>query len=166
MSRIWIVVVVVALAGCFLSQDLGSLEGRITAEDCLEGETFCVDVCADLLVDEVKESEFDGIVIPGGYAPDKLRRYPKILELVRQFDRKKKLVAFICHAGWVPISANILKGRQATSFFAIRDDMENAGVIWEDYPVVIDGNLVSSRTPQDLGHFCQAILKVLNASST
>jgi protease I len=117
----------------------------------------------DMLVDEVKEADFSGIVIPGGYAPDKLRRYPKVLELVRQFDKKKKLVAFICHAGWVPISAKILKGRQATSFFAIRDDMVNAGVVWEDSPAVIDGNLVSSRTPQDLGPFCQAILKVLRA---
>lgn len=117
----------------------------------------------DLLVDEAKEADFDGIMIPGGYAPDKLRRYPIVLELVKQFDRKKKLVAFICHAGWVPISANILKGRRTTSFFAIRDDMENAGVVWEDSPVVIDGNLVSSRAPQDLGHFCKAILKVLRA---
>src|SRR3989337_2932430 len=114
----------------------------------------------DILIEDAKEADFAGIVIPGGYAPDKLRRYPKVLELVKQFDTKKKLVAFICHAGWVPISAKILKGRKATSFFAIRDDMENAGVVWEDSPAVIDGNLVSSRTPQDLGPFSQGILKV------
>ncbi|MBI2020506.1 type 1 glutamine amidotransferase [Candidatus Daviesbacteria bacterium] len=115
----------------------------------------------DVIVDQVKESDFDGIVIPGGYAPDRLRRIQKVLDLVREFDKHKKLVAFICHAGWVPISAKILKGRKATSFFAIKDDMENAGVFWEDSPVVIDDNLVSSRKPEDLGDFCKAILRVL-----
>lgn len=115
----------------------------------------------DITIEEVNEADFDGVVIPGGFAPDKLRRYPKVLELVKNFDKKKKLVAFICHAGWVPISAKILKGRKATSFSAIKDDMENAGAIWEDSSVVVDGNLVSSRTPADLGDFCKAIINFL-----
>ncbi|MBI2611696.1 type 1 glutamine amidotransferase [Candidatus Gottesmanbacteria bacterium] len=115
----------------------------------------------DTTLDSLTEKEFTGIIIPGGFAPDKLRRYPKVLELVKSFDKKKKLIAFICHAGWVPISAKILKGRKATSVSAIKDDMENAGVIWKDSPVVVDKNLVSSRTPKDLGNFCKAIIKFL-----
>lgn len=118
----------------------------------------------DIAVKDAKEKDFDGIVIPGGFAPDKLRRYEEILELVRQFDKKKKLIAFICHAGWVPVSAKILKGRKATSVRAIKDDMENAGTVWEDAAVVIDGNLVSSRTPSDLGDFCKGMLTVLKNS--
>ena len=115
----------------------------------------------DILVDEAKEADFAGIVIPGGYAPDKLRRYPKILELVRQFDRKKKLVAFICHAGWVPISAGIVRGRTVTSVSAIKDDLINAGATWVDQEVVVDGNLITSRTPPDLPAFCREIVRML-----
>ena len=119
-------------------------------------------VKADMSVNDVKTTEFDALVIPGGYAPDKLRRYPKVLEITRQFDSARKPVAFICHAGWVPISAKILKGKRGTSVKAIRDDMENAGVVWEDRSVVVDGNLISSRTPEDLPDFCRAIIKALS----
>lgn len=118
---------------------------------------------SDIIINNAREADFDGIIIPGGFAPDKLRRYPKVLELVKQFDKENKLVAFICHAGWVPISAKILKGRRTTSVSAIKDDMVNAGAIWEDSSVVIDKNLVSSRTPKDLGDFCKAIIKFLKA---
>lgn len=115
----------------------------------------------DIKIDEVNQSNFDGILIPGGFAPDWLRRIPKVLDMVRYFNDQKKLVAFICHAGWVPASAGILKGRKGTSFFAIKDDMVNSGMIWEDSPAVIDKNLVSSRKPADLGYYCKAIIKVL-----
>src|SRR6202161_1424057 len=108
----------------------------------------------DTTVDQVKEADFEGLVIPGGFAPDKLRRSPAVLDLVRAFDTAGKPIAFICHAGWVPISAKILKGRRATSFSAIKDDMENAGVHFIDASVVVDGNLISSRTPADLPDFC------------
>lgn len=104
---------------------------------------------------------FAGLVIPGGYAPDKLRRSPHVLQIVQKMDQAKKPIAFICHAGWVPISAKILKGRRVTCVSAIRDDIENAGALYLDEPVVVDGHLVSSRTPADLPLFCKAFLKVL-----
>ncbi|HSW86568.1 MAG TPA: type 1 glutamine amidotransferase domain-containing protein [Rhabdochlamydiaceae bacterium] len=116
---------------------------------------------ADVAINEVKGSSYDAIAIPGGYAPDKLRRIPKVLELVREFDAQKKVVAFICHAGWVPISAKVLKGRKATGASAIKDDLENAGATWKDEAVVVDKNLISSRTPADLPHFAKAIIAAL-----
>ena len=115
----------------------------------------------DTTVDEVSEEDFTALVVPGGYAPDKLRRSEAVLDLVRAFDRSLKPIAFICHAGWVPISAGILKGRRATSVGAIRDDMVNAGVDWIDDAVVVDGNLISSRTPDDLGPWMRALLTAL-----
>jgi protease I len=115
----------------------------------------------DTAVDEVTEGDFDALVIPGGFAPDKLRRSQVVLDLVRSFDRSMKTIAFICHAGWVPISAGILKGRSATSVGAIRDDMVNAGVAWSDEEVVVDGNLISARTPADLGPWMKALLSAL-----
>lgn len=116
---------------------------------------------ADTATDAVRADDFDAVVIPGGYAPDKLRRYDHVLDLVRAFDRAGKPVAFICHAGWVPISAGILKGRRATSVGAIRDDMVNAGVDWVDEATVVDGNLISARTPADLGSWMRALLAAL-----
>jgi len=118
-------------------------------------------VTVDSQVDQVASRDFDGLVIPGGFAPDQLRRFERVLELTRQIYQAGKPVAFICHAGWVPISAKILKGKRATSVRAIKDDMENAGVQWEDSAVVVDGNLISSRTPADLPHFCRALIEAL-----
>jgi len=118
-------------------------------------------VTVDTSVDQIDARDFDGLVIPGGFAPDQLRRYEKVLTITREIYQAGKPVAFICHAGWVPISAKILKGKRATSVRAIKDDMENAGVIWEDRPVVVDGNLISSRTPADLPDFCRALLAAL-----
>ena len=118
-------------------------------------------VPVDTTVDQVAEKDFDALVIPGGYAPDKLRRSEDVLALVRAFDAAGKPIAFICHAGWVPISAKILKGRRATSVAAIRDDMVNAGTDWVDEAAVIDGNLISARTPADLGPWMKALLAAL-----
>jgi protease I len=118
-------------------------------------------VPVDTTVDQVAASDFDALVIPGGYAPDKLRRSEAVLGLVRDFDNTGKPVAFICHAGWVPISAKILKGRRATSVGAIRDDMINAGTDWVDQATVVDGNLISARTPADLGPWMKALLAAL-----
>jgi protease I len=118
-------------------------------------------VPVDTTVDEVAEADFDALVIPGGYAPDKLRRSEAVLALVRAFDTAGKPIAFICHAGWVPISARILPGRRATSVAAIRDDMVNAGADWVDQAAVVDGNLISARTPADLGPWMKALLAAM-----
>ena len=121
-------------------------------------------VTVDTSVDQVEAARFDALVIPGGFAPDQLRRSARVLELTRDIHGAGKPVAFICHAGWVPISARILAGRRATSVRAIKDDMENAGAVWEDSPVVVDGNLISSRTPADLPLFCKALIAALQAA--
>jgi protease I len=118
-------------------------------------------VAVDTTVDGLSANDFDALVIPGGYAPDKLRRSAAVLDLVRAFDDAGKPIAFICHAGWVPISAKIVKGRRATSVGAIRDDMVNAGVDWVDQATVVDGNLISARTPDDLGPWMKALLHAL-----
>jgi len=112
-------------------------------------------------VASVKANELDGLIIPGGYAPDRMRRDEPLLELVRGMAELQRPIAFICHAGWVPISAGIVEGRRVTSAPSIRDDLVNAGAHWEDSPVVVDGNLISSRHPGDLPHFCQALIAAL-----
>jgi protease I len=123
-------------------------------------------VPVDTTVDQVTADGFDALVIPGGYAPDKLRRSADVLDLVRAFDEAGKPIAFICHAGWVPISAKILKGRRATSVGAIRDDMVNAGTDWVDEATVVDGNLISARTPADLGPWMKALLAALEKATS
>lgn len=120
-------------------------------------------VSPDTTVDRVHAGDFDALVIPGGYAPDILRRHEPVLRITREMFEAGKPVAFICHAGWVPISAGIVKGRRGTSVGAIRDDLINAGMRWEDSPVVVDGNLISSRTPADLPQFCKAIIAALRS---
>src|SRR5688572_24953731 len=120
-------------------------------------------VKVDTSVEAIRATDFDGLVIPGGFAPDKMRRNPRLLELTREIFAAAKPLGFICHAGWVPISAKILRGRRCTSVGAIRDDMENAGCIWSDAAVVVDGNLISSRTPADLPDFMRAYLAALRS---
>lgn len=110
---------------------------------------------------EVSAQDFDAVIIPGGYAPDHLRRHPAVLKLVREAFEQGKVVAAICHAGWVLVSAGILKGRRVTSVGAIKDDMINAGATWVSEPVVRDGNLVTSRMPGDLPAFCRTIITAL-----
>jgi protease I len=116
---------------------------------------------SDCAISTVNEDDFVGLVIPGGFAPDRLRRSQEVLALVRAFHDHGKLIGHICHAGWVPISAKIMRGYRCTSTPAIRDDLENAGAIWEDAPVVIDRHMVSSRRPDDLPDFCRGLLQVL-----
>lgn len=117
---------------------------------------------ADLSFEQVNPQDFQALIIPGGYAPDHLRRDAKALEIVRQFDRDQKVIAFICHAGWLPISAGVIKGVKCTSFSAIKDDIVNAGAKWVDEKVVVDKHFISSRSPDDLPYFCSAILNALS----
>ncbi len=119
------------------------------------------EVTADVSADQIAAADIDGVIVPGGYAPDMMRRYPAMLKLVADCDRAGKLVAAICHAGWVLASAGIVNGRAVTSFFAIKDDLIHAGANWRDEAVVVDGNLVTSRTPDDLPAFMPAIIAVL-----
>jgi protease I len=114
-----------------------------------------------VLLPTVKSADYAGLLIPGGFMPDKLRRHKDVLRLTREFFEAGKLVAFICHGGWIPISAKILKGKRTTGSLGIKDDLENAGAIWVDEPVVVDGNLISSRTPKDLAPFGEAMAKFL-----
>jgi protease I len=116
---------------------------------------------ADLGMAEADPAGFDGLVIPGGYAPDRMRRHPAMLAFVRAIHEAQKPIAFICHAGWVPISAGIVRGRTVTSVSAIKDDLVNAGATWVDQEVVTDGNLITSRTPPDLPAFARELIRAL-----
>ena len=115
----------------------------------------------EISIKNAKVSDFSGVVIPGGYAPDILRRYKEVNDFVRDVFQQGRLVASICHGGWVLVSAGILKGRKATSFQAIKDDVVNAGAEFLDKEVVVDGNLITSRNPYDLPAFCREIIKQL-----
>jgi protease I len=115
----------------------------------------------DVAATKVTADDFDAIIIPGGYAPDRMRRHPPMLNLVRGIYEKGGIVAMICHAGWVPISAGIVEGKRVTSVSAIKDDLMNAGAEWVDQEVVRDGNLISSRGPQDLPAFCRTIIAAM-----
>lgn len=119
---------------------------------------------SDIAFQNARENEFDVLIIPGGYAPDKLRRYPVVLNLVADFHQKGKPIAFICHAGWVPISAKVLKDVKCTSHSSIKDDMMNAGAQWVDEPIVVDRHFISSRKPDDLPYFCLAIIEAMRSN--
>lgn len=116
----------------------------------------------DMHIDQARAEDFDAVIIPGGWAPDRLRRYPAVLNFVKGIDEAGKVVAAICHGGWVPASAGILKGKTMTCFVAIKDDVINAGAKYIDQAVVVDGNLITSRTPDDLPDFCREIIKALS----
>ena len=111
-----------------------------------------------MAVAEASPDEFDLLVLPGGYGPDKVRSDLHVKRFVQEMDRRGKPIAFICHAGWIPASAGILAGRRATSWPTIADDLVSAGAVWEDAEVVVDGNLVSSRKPDDLPAFMRAVI--------
>jgi len=122
-------------------------------------------VAVDAAADEVKAKDFDAVIIPGGYAPDLMRRSTAMVGLVREAFQQGKVVAAICHAGWMLCSAGILKGKTATCFHAIKDDMVNAGARYVDEEVVVDGNLITSRKPDDLPAFCREIAKALEKAA-
>jgi len=148
----------------FRLQEAGA---RVIPVGAKSGETYTskygYPIRSERSYEQVTAADFDGVVIPGGYAPDIIRRYPAAIELVKNIDREGKLVASICHAAWVLCSAGILRGRKATCFFAIKDDLIHAGARYVDEEVVVDGNLVTSRKPEDLPAFCRAAMQVLVA---
>lgn len=115
---------------------------------------------SDLAFDEISADDYDGLLIPGGWAPDKLRRFPDVLEFTRLMMAANKPLGQICHAGWVLVSAHVLKGRKVTSTPGIKDDLINAGAEWIDAPVVVDGNLVSAQKPADLPFYMNAFLEL------
>lgn len=119
------------------------------------------EVRADRSAEQVDPADFDAIVIPGGFAPDRMRLHKPMVDLVREMSRRGKIVAAICHGGWMLSSANIVRGKKVTGYIAIKDDLVNAGASYEDSEVVRDGNLITSRKPDDLPAFCRAILQAL-----
>lgn len=114
---------------------------------------------ADLLLSDANPDNYDILVIAGGFAPDKLRRDMDVKRITRAMHEQGKIIAFICHAGWIPISAGIVDGYRCTSTRGITDDLENAGANWVNESVVIDRNFISSRAPEDLPDFCRAIIE-------
>lgn len=115
----------------------------------------------DASIDQVKAADFDGVVIPGGFAPDILRRFPKIVDFIRDMYQNGRAVAAICHGGWLLVSAGIAKGNKLTCFFAIKDDLIAAGGKYVDEEVVVDRNLITSRKPEDLPRFVQELIRFI-----
>jgi protease I len=120
----------------------------------------------DTTVDKCRADDFDAIVIPGGYSPDKLRANEHVLKIVREAASQGKPIAAICHAGWVLISAGLCKGKRMTSWYSIKDDMINAGCDWVDEPCVVDGQIITSRMPDDLPAFSKQIIRAISARAT
>ena len=121
-----------------------------------------LEMTPDVSIEEAPKSDaFDGLVIPGGWAPDRLRRNQGVLQLVREVHAQGKIIASICHGGWVPISAGIVRGRRATGTSAIKDDLTNAGAIWVDESAFRDGNIVWGRVVDDIPNFCRELVAAL-----
>jgi len=143
--------------------------GHVTLAGQMQGRTYSgkhgYPCTSDAAIADMEAADFHGIVIPGGWMPDKLRRDEKVLDLVREFAAHGKLVAAICHGGWIPISAGVYRGVRVTGSPGIKDDLMNAGAIWEDSQVVVDRHFVSSRKPGDLPPFMAAIVEVLGAAA-
>jgi protease I len=125
---------------------------------------FGYPVTVDKNAAEVQVIDFDAVIVPGGYAPDHMRRYPEMVALVRQAYERGRIVAAICHGGWMLASARILKGKKVTAFFAIKDDLVHAGAEFVDQEVCVDGNLITSRKPEDLPAFMRAIIASLSGN--
>lgn len=125
---------------------------------------YGVPATSDLGYNDVQSSEFNALLVPGGWAPDKIRRSPAVLKIVQEMHANKKIIGQICHAGWVLISAKILKGYTVTSTPGIKDDMENAGAIWVDVPALTDRNIVSAQRPPDLPLYMKLYLEALKKS--
>jgi protease I len=119
-------------------------------------------VTSDVSADEVRVADFDAVIVPGGYAPDLMRRHPAMVRIVSDALEAGKVLAAICHGGWMLASAGVLRGRTVTGFFSIRDDLVHAGATYVDREVVVDGNLVTSRKPDDLPAFMAAVIDAMS----
>lgn len=124
---------------------------------------FGYPVVAEVASQDVKASDYDAVVIPGGYSPDHMRRCAATMAFVKAADALKKPIAAICHGPWMMASCCDLKGRKVTAYHSIKDDMTNAGGIWQDAAVVVDGHLITSRTPADLIPFTVEIIRQVKA---
>ncbi|UXH44941.1 type 1 glutamine amidotransferase [Rossellomorea vietnamensis] len=122
---------------------------------------YGVPIVSEYAFKDINPEDYDAILVPGGWSPDKLRRYEEVIAMVKSMDERKKPIGQICHAGWVLISAKILQGVKVTSTPGIKDDMENAGAIWMNEPVVTDGHIVSSRRPPDLPDYMREFIDTL-----
>jgi protease I len=120
-----------------------------------------LEIKPDVTVETIKSSDLDALVIPGGWAPDKLRRFKAVTDLVKEMDEAGKIIGIICHGGLVPISAGILPGRKATGSLGIKDDLVNAGAGWVDEPAFREGNLVWGRVVADIPDFCRELVAAL-----
>ena len=138
---------------------VGKEKGRVH-----ESENGYYKVTADIGAGEAKAADFDAVVVPGGYAPDLMRRNPAMVKLVKDAYTQGEIVAAICHAGWMLASADIIRGKTVTSFFSIKDDMVNAGGNWVDKPVVRDGQIITSRNADDLPFFLREIIGALTGA--
>ena len=116
---------------------------------------------SDVAITHMAAADFDALVVPGGFMPDKLRRDQVVLDLVRAFNNAGKPIAAICHGGWIPISAEVYRGVCVTGSPGIKDDLVNAGAIYTDQAVVVDRNHVTSRRPDDLPDFCRELIKLI-----
>jgi protease I len=124
----------------------------------IDGKKGKESIVTDVSIEDVSPNEFDGLVIPGGYSPDKIRTNPKMVEFTRSIFESGKPVAAICHAGWMLAEADILRGKTVTSWPSVKTDLVNAGANWVDQEVVEDGNLITSRKPDDLEAFTKTLL--------
>jgi protease I len=122
-------------------------------------------VKVDIPANQANAADFDIVVIPGGYAPDLMRRHPAMIQFVKEAHEQGKIIGAICHALWVAVSAGILKGKTVTGFFSIKDDIVNAGATYVDKEVVTDGRLITSRVPDDLPSFCREIIAVATSEA-
>jgi protease I len=140
---------------------------HVTVAGMMQGRTYSgkhgYPCTSDAAIGDMETADFHGILVPGGWMPDKLRRVEKVLDLVREFAAQGRLVAAICHGGWIPISAGVYRGVRVTGSPGIKDDLMNAGCIWEDAPVVVDRHFISSRKPADLPAFAAAMVEHLAA---
>lgn len=133
----------------------------VHADETYPSKSGGLDATSEVDAKGVTADEFDALIVPGGWAPDKLRRDPNILKLIRAMNNQGKILGFICHAGWVAASAGICEGKQATGSVGIKDDMENAGATWVDKPAFREGNLVWGRVVADIPDFCRELVAAM-----